>query len=139
MHDKAKKFQQVNAQFKELMKITYQNPSALHAATIEGTLGKLQGWNKTLEALQRDLEEYLDKKRKVFSRFFFISNEELITILSNSQVPTIIMLSLRNMFDGIYSLQFNAANPDDIEAMISGEGESVFLPRNTKVKTRVED
>ncbi|CAG9317056.1 unnamed protein product [Blepharisma stoltei] len=139
MHDKTKKFNQVNVQFKELMKSTYQYPLALQAATIEGTLQKLQAWNKTLEVLQRDLEEYLDKKRRIFSRFFFISNEELITILSNSQNPGIIQLSLRNMFDGIYSLQFSQSNPDDIEAMKSGEGEVIFLPRNTKIKSRVED
>jgi len=66
------------------MRETAERPDALEAVAKPNLLKDLQDWNARLERLQRDLEEYLDRKRKFFARFFFISNEELLTILSNA-------------------------------------------------------
>ena len=88
--------------------------------------------------MQHDLDEYLEKKRKQFSRFFFISNEELINILCNTHNHLHIQGSLKNLFEGIYKLS-HVEGTDDIESMVSYEGEKVYLPRNTKTRGRAED
>jgi dynein heavy chain len=41
-------------------------------------------WNKTMDKIQKNLEEYLEEKREEFPRFYFISNDELLQILANS-------------------------------------------------------
>lgn len=129
MNEKAKKFNQINLAFKELMKNTSESPDALKAATKPGLYRDLVEWNKRLEKLQKDLEEYLDRKRKLFPRFFFLANDELLEILSNSGRPALVADHLKNFFENIYKLKFGS-NPEDIESMISAEGEEVELPKN---------
>jgi len=36
-----------------------------------------------MEKIQKNLEDYLEEKREAFSRFYFISNDEMLQILAN--------------------------------------------------------
>jgi len=47
-------------------------------------LSDLQNMLLVLEKCQKSLNDYLDSKRNAFPRFFFISDDELLSILGNS-------------------------------------------------------
>lgn len=59
-----------------------QNPLAITACTYAGLLETLHNNNNLLDQILKCLEAYLESKRVVFPRFYFLSNEELIEILA---------------------------------------------------------
>jgi hypothetical protein len=39
-------------------------------------------WNESMDRVLNALNKYLEEKRKFFPRFYFISDDELLTLLS---------------------------------------------------------
>ena len=91
MPEETKKFDSVDKSFKTLMLKTAKNPSCLRIIKQSlqgpgpGTMDQLVNNNEILDEVQKKLEDYMETKREAFPRFFFLSNDELIDILANSQ------------------------------------------------------
>lgn len=127
----AKLFADVDRFWKDHMRKTHQNPNVLHSIRANGILSQFQKANEELDRIQKNLEEYLETKRSAFPRFYFLSNDELLQILSQSREPQAVQPHLRKCFDSIASLIFtDEPNSTEVTGMVSGEGEKVNFVRS---------
>ncbi|XP_046903615.1 dynein axonemal heavy chain 6-like [Hypomesus transpacificus] len=136
----ARVFLQVDKSWREMMQRTEDRPNALRAATAPGVLEVLQTSNVHLEKIHKCLEDYLESKRMVFPRFYFLSNEELLDVLSQSKNPDAIQPHLAKCFSNIHHLdiQEQASVHSVVVSVQSAEGEIVAMPKNVHIRGPVE-
>ncbi len=67
------------------MQRVHKSPNVMRTLKIVNNLNEnLIAYNETLDEIQKQLEKYLESKRATFPRFYFLSNDELLEILSKS-------------------------------------------------------
>ena len=76
-----------------------------------------------MEEILKGLKDYLNSKRMAFPRFFFLSNDELLSILSQTKEPIAVQKFMNKCFEGIERLEFDKENI--IHGMYSPLGEYV--------------
>ena len=67
------------------MSDTAKNPKVLDVCHSPNRLQDLEMLSSGLEKCQKSLNDYLDSKRNAFPRFFFISDDELLSILGSHE------------------------------------------------------
>ncbi|XP_034255936.1 dynein heavy chain 6, axonemal isoform X2 [Thrips palmi] len=147
----AKMFMTVDKSWKDIMRRTAKTPIAMPACTYPGLYETFVNNNSLLDQVMKCLEAYLESKRVVFPRFYFLSNDELIEILAQTRNPHAVQPHLRKCFDAVAKLEFGKGVggilegedsdklSSDIVAMISPEGERVPLTKGLKARGNVED
>ena len=68
----------------QIMSDTNKQPLIKNACHAPNRLQDLENLSTGLEKCQKSLNDYLDAKRNAFPRFFFISDDELLSILGSS-------------------------------------------------------
>ncbi|XP_038392820.1 dynein heavy chain 9, axonemal [Canis lupus familiaris] len=138
----SKRFEGIDLDFKELAYDAQKTPNVVEATNKPGLYEKLEDLQSRLYLCEKALAEYLDTKRLVFPRFYFLSSSDLLDILSNGTAPQQVQCHLSKLFDNMAKMQFQldtSEKPTKISlGMYSKEGEYVAFSEPCDCSGQVE-
>ena len=81
-----------------------------------------------MEIVQKGLKDYIERKCSFFCRFYFLSNDDLLEILSQTKEIRKVKAHLQKVFEGVCDLDFRPDNT--MHGCIYPQGEQIdFMKR----------
>ena len=80
-------FKDVDTLWKSTMEGIEADTAIMELAERENIKQSFEDANRKLDKIQKHLSEYLEEKRLVFPRFFFLANEDLLMLLAQTKDP----------------------------------------------------
>ena len=107
----------------------------------DGILHRLEEVEKQLGICEKALMEFMEGKRRAFPRFYFVSTNDLLDILSNGNSPHKVMKHMSKIFQAINTLDLKEGGERPFaQKMISNVGvETVDFIRDLKLMGKVEN
>ena len=138
--DDTKRFEGIDQEFKDLQKSAEAETNVAKACNVDGRIESLGNMLSELELCQKALNEYLDMKKKIYPRFYFISDPVLLQILSQASDPEALQSFYQNFFDSIDRVVHT--NPRKIVAVQSicgSERETIQMLRHVNAVGNIEE
>jgi len=88
-----------------------EDPLVINACTVDGRVETLKEFFADIELCEKSLNDYLEQKKKMFPRFYFVSNQALLDILSNGNNPEKVGAYLGDCFDGLKAMDWYKEDP----------------------------
>ena len=123
----AKKFATVDKNWRVTISAARKHPEVISFCDNEKLNERFREGVKMLDQVQKGLNQYLETKRDVFPRFYFLSNDDLLTILSESKDVVALQPHFKKVFEAVEKVTFGAASL--IEKVQSPEKEVIDLSR----------
>ena len=104
LHRESRDWNQVDKIWSSIMTSAHKHPDFSNVMYRDQLYENLTSCNKLLESITQGLNAYLEAKRSGFPRFFFLSNDELISILSHTKDFNHIQKSMNKIFEYINTI-----------------------------------
>ncbi|KAA0164767.1 hypothetical protein FNF31_02304 [Cafeteria roenbergensis] len=133
MPAESRRFDKVDVVYRKALAAAAEDDRVLSAAGREGLLPGFRKSNEALDHITKHLADYLEVKRLYFPRFFFLANDGLLEILSQTKDPTRVQKHLSKCFEGLSKIAFrrdeDGGAPEDLTIIriMSDDGERVDL------------
>eukprot|EP00667_Euglena_gracilis_P000150 EG_transcript_150 len=146
--EQAKNFATCDELFRSMMDKAHKFTNVIEVCTTDA-IRRAMGRQDTLEqmliimediltACEKALADYLETKRKIFPRFYFVSAADLVDILSKGSDPTAVLVHIGKIVDSLDTFQM-IGDSKVTDMMISREGEQVKLAKEFCCEGPVED
>jgi dynein heavy chain len=146
--DDTKRFEGIDAEFRELMTMARDTPNLVEACTVNEREETLRSMKTRLDLCQKSLNDYLDVKKKIFPRFYFVSSDALLDMLANGTNPPKILKYLGDCYDALNNVTFIMEEDGDgnqvksnkiVNEMIAKDGEKCPLSEEFEMGGEVEN
>lgn len=102
----SERFAMTNESFHEILATILNEPNVLTVTNRSGLQAQMETILAELVLCEQALNNYLETKRLVYPRFYFISSVDLLDILSHSNDPKIVGRHLPKLYDSIRCLKY---------------------------------
>uniref|UniRef100_A0A1B6BXH8 Dynein beta chain, ciliary-like n=1 Tax=Clastoptera arizonana TaxID=38151 RepID=A0A1B6BXH8_9HEMI len=138
----SKLFDHINKQFRVLLEDIAKTPNVVKATNKSNLYETLESLQSDLTKCEKALANYLEAKRLIYPRFYFVSSADLLDILSNGNQPEQVCRHLTKLYDSIAKLKFhtdqNNKNTKTARGMFAKDGEYVEFNSNCDCSGQVE-
>ncbi|XP_029381754.1 dynein heavy chain 2, axonemal [Echeneis naucrates] len=139
MPQECRELHDVSFIWKSIMSQLHDVNNVLEGTQHPGLPEKLSEMSVKLEEIQKALDMYLENKRQIFPRFYFLSSDDLLEILGQSHNPHAMQPHLKKCFHNIKRLHFEkVGNVLNATGMFSADGEYIGLNTSVLLAKSVE-
>ena len=94
----SEKFETIDKNVREILDDGYKKKIALDFCNQDYVLKALEKVETELKVCEKALYEFMEGKRRAFPRFYFVSTNDLLDILSNGNSPSKVMVHMPKIF-----------------------------------------
>ncbi|XP_040163455.1 cytoplasmic dynein 2 heavy chain 1 [Anopheles arabiensis] len=132
-------FRSIDKNFRYIMKEIADDPRVVSVNKINNVLSIIETLQGQIARCQNALSAYIKAKRNAFSRFYFLSDDDLLELLGQSSKESIVQKHIRKLFPGIYRLVLDESSSRVI-GFASEEGDELRLEDSITIQgVPVED
>ena len=91
-------FEEIDIEVKDILKAAWNTKNIKNACNAEGLFKRLEKVVEMLESCKHRLKEFLDGRRRQFPRFYFMSEADLLDILSHGSQPGEVMVHASKIY-----------------------------------------
>lgn len=135
----SERFIRTNDAFHEIREIILSEPNVLVVTDRSELHLQMEEILSELILCEKALNNYLETKRLVYPRFYFISSIDLLDVLSNSNDPTIVGRHLPKLYDSIRRLKYKDDGKIAIGMYSKDHDEYVVFSAECNCNGKVED
>jgi len=108
------RFAQVNVTMEKSLRSLFAAKKAVDGANAPGLYDDMEQMQDKLTKCEKSLANYLENKRQIFPRFFFVSTADLLDILSNGNTPSKVMVHMSKIIAAVGTMTLKEGNtPND--------------------------